>query len=54
MWFNAMINGFAGWGEVEYVRRMFDQIPCSNVVSWTRMIDRYTASKRRLLLFSAR
>jgi pentatricopeptide repeat protein len=39
---NVMITGFATWGEVEYVRLLFEGMPCRNVVSLTGLIDGYT------------
>ncbi|PKA51330.1 Pentatricopeptide repeat-containing protein [Apostasia shenzhenica] len=42
---NAIITGFAKWGEMKMARSLFEQMPHRNVISWTGLIDGYTRSR---------
>lgn len=41
-----MLAGLVSYGEVDSARRLFDQMPERNVVSWTAMIDGYVTKGR--------
>ncbi|XP_073008730.1 pentatricopeptide repeat-containing protein At1g09220, mitochondrial [Typha latifolia] len=43
---NAMITGFASWGEIGFARLLFEEMPRRNVISWTGLIDGYTRARR--------
>ncbi|KZV18854.1 pentatricopeptide repeat-containing protein mitochondrial-like [Dorcoceras hygrometricum] len=51
---SALVDMYAKCGHLEDARKVFDEIPCRNVVSWTSMINGYVQNdypREALLLF---
>ncbi|XVF01764.1 hypothetical protein REPUB_Repub04eG0117200 [Reevesia pubescens] len=38
---NSLIHMYASWNDIVYARRVFDEMPVKNIVSWNAMLDGY-------------